>query len=225
MSPASHPDQGPLAIVNFTLGPVQTNSYLVADTNTGSAAVIDPADDGALIAREAEKKGWKIEYVLMTHAHFDHTAGVAGVIQAVPSPVTVGLNQADLEVWQAKGGAALFGLGDFDPGPKPSLDLSHGLSLKLGEQVLEARHTPGHSPGHVILVSHEAKLVFCGDLIFYSGVGRTDLPGGSWDILLESIEKEVLSLPDETKLLPGHGPATTVARERRMNPFLSGSYI
>jgi hydroxyacylglutathione hydrolase len=130
------------------------------------------------------------------------------------------MHAADIPLWQAHGGAALFGFQHFDPGPQPDLELEHGMQLQLGRHCFEVRHTPGHSPGHVIFVAREAGIVFCGDLIFQGSVGRTDLPGGDWEALLDSIRTEVLVLPDDFLLYSGHGPVTTVGRERASNPFL-----
>jgi len=142
------------------------------------------------------------------------------VARATGAPVA--LHPDDLPLWRFSGGAALFGLPHFDPGPEPTVSLAHGMHLSIGTHDIEVRHTPGHTPGHVVFYAPASNLVFCGDLIFYSGVGRTDLPGGSWETLLESIRTQVLTLPDPTRLLSGHGPETTVGRERRANPFLAG---
>jgi glyoxylase-like metal-dependent hydrolase (beta-lactamase superfamily II) len=120
------------------------------------------------------------------------------------------------------GGAHAFGISEFDAGPEPTVYLEHGMKLGLGSQEFEVRHTPGHSPGHVILTYEQGGAVFCGDLVFRGSVGRTDLLGGDMETLLASIQQEVLSLPDEVLLLTGHGPATSVGVERRTNPFLSG---
>jgi glyoxylase-like metal-dependent hydrolase (beta-lactamase superfamily II) len=134
----------------------------------------------------------------------------------------VALHPDDQPLWRFSGGAPLFGFPQFDPGPEPTISLEHGMILRLGDHSFEVRHTPGHTAGHVIFVVRSARLVFCGDLIFQGGVGRTDLPGGEWSTLLHSIEQEILTLPDETQLLSGHGAETTVGAERRSNPFLSG---
>ena len=117
-------------------------------------------------------------------------------------------------------GAGWFGMNDFDPGPEPTVSLTHGMRLHALGREVEVRHTPGHSPGHVVFVFPQDGTVFCGDLIFEAGVGRADLPGGDWDTLLRSIRDHILTLPDETVLLPGHGRPTTVGRERATNPFL-----
>lgn len=208
-----------LEIVTFVQGPTQTNAYLVADAAGGTAAAIDPAFDGQAIVDAARQRGWTIGQIWLTHAHFDHFAGAAAIAEAFNAPVA--LHPEDQPLWRFGGGGALFGVGDFDPGPEPTVAFEHGMPLHLGSQRLEVRHTPGHSPGHVILVAAQSGVVFCGDLIFRGGVGRADLPGGDWDVLLQSIQREILSLPDDTRLLSGHGPATTVGLERRTNPFLT----
>ncbi|MEJ2012497.1 MAG: MBL fold metallo-hydrolase [Anaerolineales bacterium] len=202
------------------LGLAQTNTYLVGDSSSASAIVIDPAWQGDRIARAAADRGWRIGSIWLTHAHFDHFGGAAGVADAYDTPVPVALHPLDLPLWRAMGGAALFGMSAFDPGPEPTIELQAGMQLRIGGETFEVRHTPGHTPGHVIFVNQAIGVVFCGDLIFQQGVGRTDLPGGNWEALLASIREEILVLPDETRLFSGHGPATTVGEERRRNPFL-----
>lgn len=208
-----------LEIVSFRLGPVQTNAYLIADGDAGVAAVIDPAWDGSLILDEAVRRGWRIAHLWYTHAHFDHIGGAGAIAdQSNPLPL-VALHPADHVLWRAEGGAPLFGF-RIDPGPEPTIDLFQGQKLILGAIEIEVRHTPGHTLGHCIFYVPSASVCFCGDLIFQRGVGRTDLPGGSWDELNLSIRRQVFSLPDDTRLLSGHGPETTVGEERRLNPFV-----
>jgi hydroxyacylglutathione hydrolase len=214
---------GSLMIVSFVLGPVSTNSYLVADMETGRAVVIDPAWDGEVIVAEAERRGWLLEAIWLTHAHFDHFGGAAAVVNASPEPLPVAIHPADLPLWRVQGGAALFGFQEFDPGPEPSIELENGMRLQLGKRTFEVRHTPGHSQGHVIFLDREDGVVFCGDLIFQGSVGRFDLPGGNGQTLMESIRREILTLPDEVRLFSGHGPATTVGAERATNPFVTGA--
>jgi glyoxylase-like metal-dependent hydrolase (beta-lactamase superfamily II) len=209
-----------LDLVTFEVGPVLSNAYLLADTTSKMAVVIDPGDDGGRIARSAQDRDWKISYLWLTHAHFDHFGGAAQLADSLDHAVEVGLHPQDLSLWRAQGGAPFFGLNEFDPGPEPTISLEDGMKLHLGSHMIEVRHTPGHSPGHVVFVIESQKLVFCGDLIFNMGVGRTDLPGGSWNQLLSSIQESILTLPDDFRLLPGHGPQTTVGEERRSNPFL-----
>jgi hydroxyacylglutathione hydrolase len=208
-----------LSIITLTLGPVQTNAYLVADDVTKAAAVIDPAAEGHLILEEAAQRGWRISNIWLTHAHFDHLAGAGAVADGTSPPPPVALHPEDYWLWRNEGGAPFFGL-HIDPGPEPSIDLAHGQMLRLGEMELEVRHTPGHTPGHVIFYCAAEKVVFCGDLIFQGSIGRTDLPGGDYQTLMKSIQEQILPLPDETRLLSGHGPETIVGRERISNPFL-----
>ena len=209
-----------LSIVSFTLGAVMTNCYVVADPDTGEAAVIDPADKGRVIVGEAEKRGWRIGNIWLTHAHFDHLAGASGVADHINPPPPVALHPDDYPLWRMQGGAMLFGM-RIDPGPEPTVDLKHGMILRLGGNQFEVRHAPGHTRGHVILYCAEEKVVFCGDVIFQGSIGRTDLPGGDFNTLIQSIQTQILTLPDETRLLSGHGPETTVGEERRLNPFLA----
>ncbi len=213
-------DTAPLSIVPMVLGPVQTNTYLVADTESRVAAVIDPAWDGAAIVREAERREWRITDIWLTHAHFDHFAGVGGVTQKLDPAPRIALHPLDRPLWQQSGGTAWFGLPTFDSGPAPTFELEDGMQLALGAHAFEVRHSPGHSPGHVMFYCAGQACLFSGDLLFAGGVGRTDLPGGDWETLLTSIRERVFSLPDEVQVRPGHGPSTTVGRERRTNPFL-----
>ena len=126
------------------------------------------------------------------------------------NPLPLGaLHPNDHVLWRAGGGGAFFGF-DIDPGPEPTIDFYHGQVLRLGSVEFEVRFTPGHTPGHCILYAVSENVCFCGDLIFASSVGRTDLPGGNWEQLVESIKMQVYTMPDETRLLSGHGPATTV---------------
>ena len=210
-----------LHVACLTLGPVQTNTYLVADAAAGgTAVVIDPAWDGALIHHELDRRGWSLAAIWLTHAHFDHFGGVADLVRLSAGPPIVALHPLDQPLWRFNGGAGLFGIPAFDPGPEPGVDLAHGMQLQLGSRMFEVRHAPGHTPGHVMFYCAADGLLFSGDVIFEEGVGRTDLPGGSWESLLASIESQVLSLPDEVTVYSGHGPATSVGHERGANPFL-----
>jgi hydroxyacylglutathione hydrolase len=208
-----------LEIIPFILGPVSTNSYLIADPDLSQAIVIDPAWDGQVILAEAQKRGWNIGQLWYTHAHFDHFGGAAEIAKALNPPPVVALHPSDHELWQNQGGAPLFGM-HIDPGPEPTVELAHNQILHLGNIEFEARHTPGHTPGHVVFYCAKEAVLFCGDLIFQGSVGRTDLPGGDWEALTRSILEQVFTLPNETQLLSGHGEKSTVGEEKRGNPFV-----
>jgi glyoxylase-like metal-dependent hydrolase (beta-lactamase superfamily II) len=208
-----------LDIVQMTLGPAQTNTYIVAPKGSHEAVVIDPSWDGHLILEEAKKRNWRVTNIWLTHAHFDHFGGASAVADGSSPAPPVALHPEDYWLWRENGGAAQYGL-QFDPGPEPTIDLAHGQKLYLSEIEFDVRHAPGHTPGHVMFYCAKEKLLFCGDVIFQMSIGRTDLPRGDHHTLIESIYREVLSLPDETRLLPGHGPETTVGQERQFNPFL-----
>jgi glyoxylase-like metal-dependent hydrolase (beta-lactamase superfamily II) len=209
-----------LEIITFALGPVQTNAYLVADNENLEAAVIDPAWDGDVILAAAQNRHWRIAHLWYTHAHFDHIGGAAAIADALNPLPLVALHPGDHTLWRAEGGAPLFGF-KIDPGPEPSIDFEQGQLLRLGKVEFEVRHTPGHTPGHVVLYCAGAGVCFCGDLIFQDSVGRTDLPGGDTRQLVESIRTQIFTLPDDTRLLSGHGPETTVGYEKKYNPFVN----
>jgi hydroxyacylglutathione hydrolase len=208
-----------LEIVTFVLGPVQTNAYLVADPQSKEAVVIDPAWDGAIILAELQRRRWRLVSIWLTHAHFDHFGGAAELADGASPMPAVALHPADYPLWRMQGGAPLFGL-QIDPGPEPTVDLMPGAVLNIGVNQFEIRHTPGHTPGHVIFYCAAENTAFCGDVIFQASIGRTDLPGGSYQTLMQSIQDQVLSLPDQTRLYSGHGPPTTVGQEKSSNPFL-----
>ena len=210
-----------LEIVTFTLGPAMTNAYLVADSDTKDAVVIDPAWDGKVILAEAQRRGWRIAHLWYTHAHFDHIGGAAEIADALNPLPLVALHPNDHVLWRAGGGAPLFGF-RIDPGPEPTIDFVHGQILRLGNVQFEVRFTPGHTMGHCVLYCAQENVCFCGDLIFAGSVGRTDLPGGDWATLEKSIREQIYTLPDETRLLSGHGPETTVGEEKPTNPFVQG---
>jgi len=210
-----------LEIASFTLGPAQTNAYLVADPNTKEAVVIDPAWDGHVILQAAQKRGWRIGHLWYTHAHFDHIGGAGAIADALNPLPLVALHPNDHVLWRAGGGGALFGF-DIDPGPEPTIDFVHGMKMRLGSNEFEVRFTPGHTVGHCVFYVPSEKVCFCGDLIFNGSVGRTDLPGGDWDTLVKSIKEQIFTMPDDTRLLSGHGPITTVGEEKMNNPFVGG---
>ncbi len=212
-----------MEIATLVLGPVETNTYIVADPISKEAVVIDPAWDGEKITNRAVQQGWTIRQIWLTHAHFDHLAGAAEIARRIIPQPPVALHPLDLPLWKLNGGAAFFGM-QVDPGPRPSIELADDLNLTIGNLQFKVKHIPGHTPGHVMFHAPAEKIAFCGDAIFAGSIGRTDLPGGDYQQLLNSLHTEVLSLPDNTRLLSGHGPETSVGRERRSNPFLTGLY-
>jgi hydroxyacylglutathione hydrolase len=204
----------------MVLGPVATNAYLVGETVSHTGVVIDPAWDGELIVEEARRRDWQIKALWLTHAHFDHIGGVGAIMRAVHPKPQIALHPLDAPLYSAQGGAPLFGM-HIEQGDEPTLQLKHGEILMLGEHTFEVRHCPGHTPGHVVFYCSAENVAFCGDVIFWGSIGRTDLPGGDYNTLIQSIQANILSLPDDTRLLSGHGGETTVGYERRNNPFLT----
>jgi hydroxyacylglutathione hydrolase len=209
-----------LQLLQMVLGPVATNAYLIADGNSGEAAVIDPAWDGEVIGERAQSRGWHITQIWITHAHFDHFGGVEGLLASCTPAPSIALHPADLPLWRMKGGADLFGV-PMTAVPTPDVLLQVGQILRLGQYEFNVRHTPGHSLGHVLFYCAAEGLAFVGDTIFSGSVGRTDLPGGDEETLIESIRSQILTLPGETRLLSGHGEETWVDKERRTNPYLA----
>lgn len=210
-----------MRVHTLTVGSLQTNCYVIEVHEEGVGAIVDPGAEPGRILQAVN--GLKIEYVINTHAHFDHTMANAAVIEALQAqqaqrPELVAHLQAAPRL-SAGGGAALFGFPTV-PSPDPDRFVDDGDTLLLGTATLQVLHTPGHSPGSISLYSAEDGFVFVGDVLFWRGVGRPDLPGGSWPTLLESIQERLFRLPDATRVYPGHGPSTTIGEERNENPYL-----
>jgi hydroxyacylglutathione hydrolase len=206
-----------LIIASLPVGLIQTNCYVVGCEETKEGAVIDPGGHPERILAEVERHGLAIKYVLDTHAHFDHTDANGAIVQATGA--SLALHPEDRPLLGASGGAALFGM-HADPSPPPDLELHDGDEIRVGTLRFKVLHTPGHTPGHVCFYEADEGTLFDGDVLFYRGIGRTDLPGGSWQQLLESIQSVLFALPDNTIVYSGHGPATTIGEEKRLNPWL-----
>jgi len=208
----------------FPVGPIQANCVLVGDPSAGVLAVVDPGAEAVRILERVAATGLDVAMVLHTHGHVDHAAGTAHLLELLGRPVPVGLHRGELELYRnLPVQAAMFGLQSAPP-PEPTLWLEHGQRLELGGLTLEVRHTPGHSPGGVSFLVNGGpeRVVVVGDVLFSGSIGRTDLWGGSFPLLERSIREQLYSLPDDTRVVCGHGPDTTVGAERRSNPFVQG---
>jgi hydroxyacylglutathione hydrolase len=206
-----------MIVKQLTLGMVQTNCYIAGCEDTGEGVIIDPADEAARILAEVQQLGLDIKYILNTHAHFDHILANGEVMQATGAPLA--LHPLDLPLLQQNGGANFFGI-DVPPSPEPDMELAEGDVIEFGQYRLKVLFTPGHTQGHVSFYEADANIIFDGDVLFASGIGRTDLPGGDYETLMHSINEELMTLPDETTVYSGHGPVTTIGRERASNPWL-----
>ncbi len=208
-----------MRILGFPVGPMQANAYLAICEQTGACALVDPGEEAERLIEAAANEGARIESILLTHGHLDHVGGVAEAKRETGAAVF--LHPADAGLYAAAAAHAMsYGLEIEEP-PSPDGELEDGQIIEIGVEQLEVRLTPGHSPGHVCLVGDGFAMV--GDCVFAGSIGRTDLPGGDYRTLMESINERILTLPDETILYSGHGPATTVGRERQVNPFLTGA--
>ena len=207
-----------------TLWLAQTNTYLIGNEPKGLCVIVDaPPDVGALVEFVRTSKAIPVA-LLVTHGHVDHAGGAGGVARSLALSAYVHPADDFLTLDPETQLRMLFGVvppGDYAP-PEHYETLAGGGVLDLAGLRFEVRHTPGHTPGHCCFWVESEGVLFSGDQLFAGSIGRTDLPGGSHDQLMASMREEVLTLDDETIVLPGHGPATTLARERRSNPFLQG---
>lgn len=208
-----------MIVENIVVGSLETNCYVVGCERTRHAIVIDPGDDPSAILGVLLRHHLSLERMVVTHAHFDHLLAARPLQEATGAPFYV--PAADRPLLGAMRRTAIAWIGR-DPGEPPQVhgDILPGATLLAGDLSLEVRETPGHSPGGVVFVDHGGRRAFTGDTVFAGSIGRADLPGGNEKVLLESIRSQILSLPDNFALLPGHGPSTTVMEERVSNPFL-----
>jgi hydroxyacylglutathione hydrolase len=206
----------PMRVIRYNLGPLDNNTYLVVDESSGDTAIVDPTFGSRSVWADVERNGYRLRYVLNTHAHIDHVVENAYFARVSGAPLA--LHPDDLPLLRAMDTQAMW-LGMDPPEPRdPDIWLKARGRIGLGDGELTVVHTPGHSPGHVSLLGPGFALV--GDVLFQGSIGRTDLPGGNLEELLSSIQRELLPLSDDTVVYTGHGPITTIGDEKRTNPFL-----
>ncbi len=200
----------------------ETNSYIVARERGRPALVVDAPPNPGLVAAALVDNGFSLAGILLTHGHVDHTGGSGRLAEDTGASVYVHPDDDFLTLHPTEQVMAMFGMlppGSYDV-PKRFEHLSDGQVVEVAGLRLQVRHTPGHTPGHCCFYSEDEETLFSGDQLFAGSVGRTDFSYGSFPDLIRSMKEKVLTLPDDTRVLPGHGPETTIGRERMTNPFL-----
>ena len=206
-----------MIVKQLPVGPIQTNCFIAGCETSKEGVVIDPGDEAERILAEVAEAGLTIKYILNTHAHFDHVMANKPMVEATGVPLA--LHPLDLPLLRENGGATFFGI-EAPLSPEPDMALAEGDKISFGTHTFEVLFTPGHTPGHVSFYEAKAGVIFDGDVLFAGGIGRTDLPGGDYETLMHSINEKLMVLPDETVVCSGHGPVTTIGRERASNPWL-----
>lgn len=211
-------------VETISVGMLESNCYLVCCPQSGDMLVIDPGAEAERILRQIAERGGRVVSIVHTHGHFDHIGATEAVLAGLDEPVPVLAHAADAYLYEAA--ARSSGVSYGYPLPEaplvPDRALNDGDELQVGALRLEVVHTPGHTPGSISLVCGGV-CVFSGDTLFYHGIGRTDLPGGDEDAIYESILTRLYPLAGELVIYPGHGPSTTIAEERRANPFVQAT--
>jgi len=209
-------------VVRFiTVGAFSENSYVVGCPESGRGVLIDPGGEVPALLGLAAEEGLEIDAIWLTHAHLDHVLGLSDAVQATAAPVWLHPDDRMLYDAAPQQGEA-FGF-PIDPLPPVDELFDSGQQLQLGEHTAQVLHVPGHSPGHVAFWFPESRLVIAGDVLFAGSIGRTDLPGGSYETLMHSIREVIVPLGDDVQVFTGHGPVTTIEVERTSNPFLQGT--
>lgn len=207
---------------SFPVGPLHCNCTILGDEVTHEAVVVDPGDNIAEILSRLQKHGLTLRQIIVTHAHIDHVGGAALLKRATGAPVL--LNQRDMGLLSAMDmQAGWLGVPTPEVGT-PDASAEDGLTVGLQSLPAQVIHTPGHTPGSICLLFPNQELLIAGDTLFAGSIGRTDLPGGDGRQILRSLRDRLLVLPDRTRVLPGHGPETTIGNERQSNPFLQPGF-
>ena len=212
-----------MILEKLTVGPFQENCFIVGDESSGTGVVFDPGDEAARIALAVEQTELEIDRIVITHAHIDHVGAVAALVDEYACPVLMH-REAEPMLEQLPNQALMMGLRF---GKVPAVDgyVEDGEKVDVGDLSFTALYTPGHAPGHLAFYSDAEGVVISGDALFAGSIGRVDLPGGSMEVLMRSINERLLALPDETVVYSGHGPETTIGEERASNPFLTGGLL
>lgn len=201
------------------VGPLGVNCFILGCEETKEGVIVDPGAEADRILARVGSLGLTIRYVVNTHGHFDHVGGNHGVVAATGAKLMI--HPGDVQfLGRAADVAAMYGL-TTENSPQPDHVLEEGDEVVFGTCRLKVLHTPGHTPGGCCLYLEQEKKVITGDTLFADSVGRTDFPGSSHELLMESIRTKLLTLPDETQAFPGHGPSTTIGRERLYNPYIN----
>jgi len=207
----------------LTVGPFQENCYIVGDEATGTGVLFDPGDEATRIALAVEQTHLEISQIIITHAHIDHVGAVTTLVNEYACPVLMH-REAEPMLRQLPSQALMMGVRF---GKVPNVDgyIEDEEVVRVGDLSFTALYTPGHAPGHLAFYSAAEGVVISGDALFAGSVGRVDLPGGSMEVLMRSINERLLALPNNTAVLSGHGPETTIGDERAHNPFLAGGLL
>ena len=206
-----------MILKTLVVGPIQANCFILGCERTKQAAVIDPGGDADRILAELAKSQLTCVTIINTHGHFDHSGDNKRLKDVTGAQLIIHRDDAPMITHQAKNGAS-WGM-RVDDSPPPDRFVKEGDSITFGDISLKVLHTPGHSPGGISLVTD--KIVFVGDTLFAGSIGRTDFPGGDYEGLLRNVRDKIFPLGDDVVIYPGHGPKTTVGRERRTNPFFA----